>query len=288
MSLHRHNLEESPVALICLGTYFFLVAPLAQQLAAAPGDSAPQLLSTTGGKGHAGWSSLAELKKAADARNPQACAQYGDALLRGDGVPPDTARALMYLRQAADLGEPNAFFRLGKIHDDGEFAPQDYAKALDYYTKAAKAGVAEAQYNLGVMYASAHGVKRDYVEGLAWLIVAASNGAPGDGASQVRERLNQTNRQQQIAAAEERAAEILKNPAAVTPRGTPSTTIAAPQKRPAPAKVDLGDAAPPAKVRITPPAPLLPPAGTNLGIPRVPVPASPPPEKDGATSPEQK
>lgn len=260
-------------AIACAAVVFSI---LTSTLVAASGDSAPKILSTTGGK-NGGWSSLAELKKAAEAHNPKACALYGDALLRGeDVVKQDTAQALVFLREAAAAGEPNANFRLGKIYDDGEFAPKDYAKALDFYTVAAKAGVSEAQYNLGVMYASARGVKRDYIEGLAWLIVATKNGAPAEGEAQVRERLVKTNRQKQIAAAEQRAAEILQNPATAVPgtSASPSPT-STPPKPLAPAKVELNDSAPPAKITVAPLAPL-PAAGSNLGVGSLSLPAPTP------------
>jgi TPR repeat protein len=207
-------LNKSRGAVLCAAVVLLFFSTT---LAAEPGDSAPQRLSTTGGQEGARWSNTAELKKAAEAGNPKACAQYGDALLNGDGVAKDTVQAMRYLSQAADSGESNAAFRLGKIYDDGELTPKDYPKAFAYYSDAAKGGVAEAQYNLGVMYFSAHGVARDNVEGLAWLIVATKNGAPNDREKQVRARLQKNNRLQQIAAAEQRAAEILKDPAAAIP-----------------------------------------------------------------------
>jgi len=222
-------------------------------LVSAPGDSAPKLISTTSGKG-GDWANTAELKKAAEAHNPKACAQYGDALLRGDGVQKDTAQAMMFLREAADAGEPNAGFRLGKIYDDGELTPKDYPKAFAYYTDSAKAGVSEAQYNLGVMYVSAHGVKRDYVEGLAWLIVATKNGAPPDGEKQVRERLTKTNRQKQIADAEQRAAEILKSPTDTVP-GAPGIALSPVAQ--APGRIEIAGSGP---------------TKINLAVPSVPLP----------------
>jgi len=264
----RPPTKNRSVVIACAAVVFSI---LTSMLVAAPGDSAPKILSTTGGKGD-GWNSLAELKKAAEAHNPKACALYGDALLRGeDVVKQDTAQALLFLREAAAAGEANASFRLGKIYDDGEFAPKDYAKALDYYTTAAKAGVSEAQYNLGVMYASAHGVKRDYVEGLAWLIVATKNGASAEGETQVRERLVKTNRQKQITAAEQRAAEILQNPATAVP-GANTSQVAIPPQPLAPAKVELNDGTPPTKITVAPLAPL-PAAGSNLGVGSLSLPA---------------
>jgi hypothetical protein len=263
MSFNRRPFSGFRGAIFCASALFaFILGRPA--LAAEPGNSAPKLISTTGGKNGVRWSTTAELKKAADANDPKACAQYGDMLLRGDEMPQDVAQAMSYLQKAMEGGEPNAAFRLGKIYYDGEFVPKDYAKAFTYYSTAAKAGVVEAQYNLGVMYAGAHGMKRDYVEGLAWLIVATKNGASGDGEKQVREQLQKTNHQKLIPSAEQRAAEILKDPKAVIPDGTPAVAVT-PEKIQAPAKIDLGATAP-AKVVVAPPSAPMPDIGKNLSI----------------------
>ena len=230
-----------------------MVLFFATTLHAASGDSTPELISTTNEKAANRWSSRADLKKAADANDPQACALYGDALLLGDGVPKDIAQGLVYLGKAAEGGDPDAAFRLGKIYDDGQLAPKDYPKAFVFYSAAAKAGVAEAQHNLGVMYFSAHGVPRDNVEGLAWLIVATKNGAPDDNEKLVRAGLQKNHHQSAIDAAERRASEILKNPAPIV-SGTPSA-IASPAAE-APQRVVIAGSGP-AKIEVAlPPAQL--------------------------------
>ena len=262
MSFNRRPFSRFQAAIFCAAG-IFAFAPMQAAFAAKPSDSAPKLISTSGGKNGSRWSTVAELKKAADANDPKACAQYGDMLLRSDDMPQDIPQAMAYLQKAMDGGEPNAAFRLGKIYYDGEFVPQDYARAFSFYSTAAKAGVIEAQYNLGVMYAGAHGVKRDYVEGLAWLIVATKNGAPGDGEKQVREQLIKTNRQKQIPSAEQRAAEILLDPKTAIQDGVPAVAVT-PQKAQAPAKVELGPTAP-AKITIAPPGAPMPDIGKNLG-----------------------
>jgi hypothetical protein len=272
MSFNRRKFSGSRGAFFCAAA-IFAFAPVHAAFAAKPGDSAPKLISTTGGKSGKRWSTVAELKKAADANDPKACAQYGDMLLRGDDMPQDIPQAMAYLQKAMDGGEPNAAFRLGKIYYDGEFVPRDYAKAFSFYAPAARAGVAEAQYNLGVMYAGAHGMKRDYVEGLAWLIVATKNGAPAEGENQVREQLKKTNHQNQIDAAEQRAAEIFKDPNDPITLGDPASVIA-PPKTQAPAKIELGPAAP-ARITVAPPVAPMPDIGKNLSI-------SPPADSHGA------
>ncbi len=184
-----------------------LASPIA---VCAANDSAPSLVSTTGGAKT--WSDLGELQHAAESGDVDAMAAYGEMLVTGDGVTKDVNGGLSLLERAAQRNNANAAFRLGKMYEDGDGVPADANKALDYYRRAALGGVAEAQYNLGAMYVSARdGLKRDFKEGLAWLIVAAKNGAPEEGAQRVRDRLTASRRGDIIPAAEQRAIEIEKD-----------------------------------------------------------------------------
>ncbi len=180
-------------------------------------DTAPRLISRTGGSGAdtmdykaPAWRNFAELQKAADAKNPDACFELGQRYLNGTpDTPKNPVRARLYLEDAAALGHADANFRLGKLYADGELIPQDYAKALAHYTAAARAGVTEAQHNLGAMYASARGVKRDYVEGLAWLIIAAgTNPEARASETKLRDHLDKSKRLETIYAAEDRAKKL--------------------------------------------------------------------------------
>lgn len=257
----------------------FLVALGAPVLsAAAAGDSKPVVIST--GKGN-GWSNIAELKKAAEAHNPKACSEYGDALVKGEGVAQDLTHGIQFLQEAALGGEANAWFRLGKIYDDGDFVPQDFAKALNCYASAAGGGIVEAQYNLGVLYATGRGTKRDYVEGLAWLIVATKNGASGDGEQKTRAQLSKMRRLGDIALAEQRAVEILKNPLVAAGAAT-TTAPAQPKSALPPAKVEVAPVEKPGAL-----APMLPVFGPSAGGGLAPTPPPEPPAKP-ATSVEEK
>src|SRR5882757_10930206 len=90
------------------------VAPFfsAQPTAVAQTDSAPKLLSTTGGGST--WSDLGELQKAAASGNPKACTALGEMYVNGDQVPKDVNRGLELLDQALKKGNADAAFRLGK------------------------------------------------------------------------------------------------------------------------------------------------------------------------------
>jgi hypothetical protein len=163
------------------------------------------------------WTNLAELERYAANGHLKACAQLGEQLARGDGVLPDTARALPLLERAARGGIGSAAFRLGMIYDDGQGVPPDRRRALDYFRAAAAAGEAEGFFNVGAAYVGAHGVKRDYAEGLAWLILAAQRGAGGDTVTTVRARIQKLRHPEWITAAEARAPAIARELAAAPP-----------------------------------------------------------------------
>ncbi len=232
-------------------------------------NTAPQLISTTGGGGAPPWHDTKELTAFAAQGDPQACLQLGLRLLEGDAeVRRDPVRARVLLEQAAKSALPDALFRLGKMHHDGLGGPRDYGKAIENYTAAARRGVPEAQHNLGAMLVSGRGVKRNYVEGLAWLILAGRSGAVADSEARVRERL--AKRPADIQAAEARAAElasvlahavvhtgVVAAPVDNTPRELKPPTIApAPLVAPTIAAPKFAPVTPPKlTVPLTPPLP---------------------------------
>lgn len=177
--------------------------------AGATGDSAPILMSRTGGGST--FADVNELKAAAEKGNPKAEAQFGEMLLRGDAtnaVVQDRAAGIAMLEKAARAGESSAAFRIGMLLDDGDGVTQDRVRALAYFKAAAAGGANEAYHNIGAAYASARGVKRDYAEGLAWLILAKKRGAQSDAEQALRDRMQKLGRPEMLAAAEKRAGEI--------------------------------------------------------------------------------
>lgn len=179
---------------------------------AADGDSAPKLVSTTGGQGASRseqkWADFAALQKAADDQNPDALKELGQRYLDGTpDTPKNITRALINLEDAARLGQRDAQFRLGKLYADGVETPRDYARALAYYKAAALAGDPLAQHNLGAMISTGRGVKRDYAEGLAWFILAGRKNADA-AASEKKLRAFLSKQPAVIAAGETRADEL--------------------------------------------------------------------------------
>lgn len=204
--------STSAVALAC---GFLAVGPTMLRAAKAEkkpaetktGDSAPVLMSRTGGGGGEMWANLKELEQAATRGNPRAETQLGEMLLRGDGITKNEARGVALLEKAARAGQAPAAFRIGMLLAHGESGvANDPARALDYFRAAAAGGEAEAFYNIGAAYASARGVKRNYAEALGWLIVAKKRGAQSNAEESLRAQLK--GRKDWIATGERRAQEI--------------------------------------------------------------------------------
>jgi TPR repeat protein len=215
MSVH-HPVSSRATVSLCCALLASLLLPVSSLRAAKPAkpaadpkDSAPILMSKTGGGNM--WADVKELRAAADKGNPKAEAQLGEMLLRGDPqhkVTQDRPRAIELLEKAARKGEASAAFRIGMLYDDGDGLPQDRERAMAYFRAAAAGGATEAFHNIGAAYASARGVKRDYAEGLAWLIVAKKRGAESNAEPALRAQIQKLKKPELVTAAEKRAAEI--------------------------------------------------------------------------------
>lgn len=215
---HIHRAQQgaavtSPRALragaaLCLAAFITTAGTTFGARANAPADSKPILMSRTGGAGGGdSWADVKELQAAADKGNPNAQAQLGEMLLRGEGIAKNEARGVEFLERAARAGHSAASFRLGMLLMNGESGvAQDQPRALAYFRAAAAGGEKEAFFNIGAAYGSAKGVKRDYGEALGWLIVARQHGADASAEKQLRERIKA--QPAWIAKGERRAKEI--------------------------------------------------------------------------------
>lgn len=200
---------KTPLPLFSVPLGLLLVAGAVEGFAAGAtpvSDSAPVLLSRSGGKGET-WADLKELQAAAAQGNPRAEAALGEILLRGDGLPRDDKRAVALLEKAARAGNSAAAFRLGMLLMHGENGvANDPARALAYFRAAAAGGEVEAFFNLGAAHANGRGVKRNYGEALGWLIVARQRGADPSVEQALRQQLQRS--PSWLAAGERRAKEI--------------------------------------------------------------------------------
>jgi cell division septation protein DedD len=92
-----------------------------------------------------------------------------DAYIAGDYT-----RALAEWRAPAQAGDPDAEFNMGQAYNLGHGVPVDKAAAMDWFRKAAAAGHAQAQAAVGISLFQAG--KRD--EALTYLKKAADQGEP--------------------------------------------------------------------------------------------------------------
>ena len=94
---------------------------------------------------------IEELKKAAEAGDPEAQSQWGLLLATGDSVPQDVEEALSWLRRAAQQGEMTAMFNLGIILENGLGCEPAADEAALWYWQTAELGDPQAKNKLGTM-----------------------------------------------------------------------------------------------------------------------------------------
>ena len=117
--------------------------------------------------------------------------------------------AVDLFQRAAERGVARAQYNLGVMHANGQGVTADDAGALKWYQLAADQGHAKAQNNLGVLYSESDTVPQDKVAALMWFILAEAQGF--EGAKRSRESASSGMTADQIAEAERRAREKLKD-----------------------------------------------------------------------------
>jgi uncharacterized protein len=150
------------------------------------------------------YSNIQELITKAEAGDPRAQDDLGDAFRDGNGVPEDIAQAIHWYGQAAEQGNPMSQYSLGVLYDEGRGVPKDIRIAFQWFLAASNGVFSPAQWNVGLCYAKGEGVAKDLIEALKWVIIAAKLGH-----EQAGECLGVLARQmtsQQVEEAERRAA----------------------------------------------------------------------------------
>ncbi len=114
----------------------------------------------------------------ADQGDAKAQSNLGYMYAKGQGVPQDSAEAVMWFRRAADQGDAEAQIQLGLMYENGQAAYDrgNYTQALRLWRPLADQGDAKAQFNLGYMYAKGQGVPQDSAEAIKWFHRAADQG----------------------------------------------------------------------------------------------------------------
>ncbi|MCG8443233.1 MAG: peptidoglycan-binding protein, partial [Caulobacterales bacterium] len=136
-------------------------APVIEEAAAAP--AAPSVPPPT----------APTLEEAADAGDPVAQFQLGDAALHAGAV--DAGARMM--RQAAENGLAVAQYQLAKLFEHGRGVPRDFAQARVWTERAAAGGNRKAMHNLGIFFAEGRGAPQDFGEAARWFEEAALLGS---------------------------------------------------------------------------------------------------------------
>jgi TPR repeat protein len=125
------------------------------------------------------YSSMSELRQAAEQGDAKAQLLLGVCYEYGEGVAKDMAQAAEWYRKAAEQGDADAQRNLGVCYEDGLGVPKDMAQAVAWYRKAADQGLAGAQCLLGLRYDTGEGVAQDKAQAVAWYRKAAEQGLAG-------------------------------------------------------------------------------------------------------------
>jgi TPR repeat protein len=118
-----------------------------------------------------------ELKKAADAGDPESQNKMGVLFAQGIGLRHDKAAAFYWYKKAADAKYPPAMWNLAFMYVRGEGGvKEDMATAFSLFKEAAELGHADSQFDLSYMYLQGIGTRLDRAEGMKWLEKAAAQG----------------------------------------------------------------------------------------------------------------
>lgn len=202
---------------------------------------------------------LTEWRPLAEAGDPDAQFNMGQAYKLGRGVQPNFTTALDYYRKAAQQGHKRAEDNLGLLM----FQQGDRAGALPYLQRAAARGEARAQYIVGTSLFNGDIVAKDWVRAYALMTRAA-----GSGLAQASTSLEQMDKY--IPEAQRKKGLAL---AASMESGAGSDAPIIAPARTAPAPVRTADL-PPSKPYQAPVAPAPKPAAAKPAQPAVAVPAS--------------
>ena len=96
---------------------------------------------------------------------------------KGEGVEKDLEKAAQLYLKAAEMGLDSAQNMIGNCYDDAVGIFQDKEKAVFWYHKAAEQGYAPAQANLAICYSLGKGVPVDEKIALEWIQKAAAQGS---------------------------------------------------------------------------------------------------------------
>ncbi|MCK9535668.1 MAG: sel1 repeat family protein [Pseudomonas sp.] len=123
----------------------------------------------------------------------------------GIGIEAVKARDYKSIILLAAQGDADAQFNLAFMHEAGKSVTQNYAEAAAWYRKAAEKGYADAQKNFAIMYYTGSGFSQNSIMAYILAILAAAQG--NESAVKVRDIILETLAREQIAEAQNLAAE---------------------------------------------------------------------------------
>ena len=123
-----------------------------------------------------GAASLNETRKKAESGIALEQFLLGISYAYGNGVPKDSAEALMWYRKSAEQGFAMAQSSLGVMYENGTGVTKDSAEAEKWYRRAAAQGDVSGQFNLGLMYVNGDGVPLDLIQAHMWLNLVGATG----------------------------------------------------------------------------------------------------------------
>ncbi|MET0372360.1 MAG: SPOR domain-containing protein [Sphingobium sp.] len=203
---------------------------------------------------------IAEWRPLAQAGDPDAQFNLGQAYKLGRGTPTDLTQALDWYRRAAAQGHERAEDNLGLVM----FQQGDRANALPYLQRASSRGEPRAQYIVGTALFNGDLIGKDWVRAYALMTRAAASGLPQATASltQMDKYIPEDQRKQGLAMAS--SLERQEKGAALA---------SAPRTTPAPSGIRTTDI-PPSTIQ-TPPAPVMRPQPVPPPVASRPQPAPP-------------
>jgi len=206
---------------------------------------------------------ISEWRPLADAGDPDAQFNLGQAYKLGRGLPQDIGRARDLFRLSADQGHLQAQANYGLIL----FQEGERETAMPYIIAAAERGEPRAQYVYGTALFNGDHAPRDWPRAYAMMTQAAGAGLPQALASieQMDEFIPAAERQQGTAMAEQMVAEnaameVVMAPTAPPPSGVPQQTFT-PVEVPPPVQTAPPPPPPP------PPPPASPPRQAQVQAP---------------------
>lgn len=218
---------------------------------------------------------IAEWRPLANAGDPDAQFNLGQAYKLGRGVPADLNSAVDWYRKATAQGHARAEDNLGLLM----FQQGDRAGAMPYLQHAAARGETRAQYIVGTALFNGDMVGKDWVRAYAMMTRASASGLPQATTSlqQMDKYIPADQRKQGLALAS--SMEAQEKSLASASLTLPATTTQSRPVPPAPAPVK---AAPVTQVAVAKPQPTTPkpeptpakPAAAKPPAPRTPAPAA--------------